>query len=681
MKRVVSLFIAMTMIISAMCFPLSTSAATEYVTVYLNEKAIDFPTTDARPQIFSNRTYVPVRKTCEVLGLSIDWNSKTETLTFNRDGIVISHTMRSAIVYVNGEAVRFDTPSINKNNRTLMPIRMLAESIGATVTWDNPTRSVHITTNDSTTITPTTPTATGVAVNSITADKTVVNNGDKVTFTAVANSATEKVKFMNLTANSELGEVTECVANNDGTKTFIFEHDCVNDTGDQLILNVQAVPGTSAAYTDSASAMKSTGVIISAEKSSSDNESSKDYKSDYMISCKALNSKVQTDSYARIRVKTTDDIKRVKITNTANKRDVEIEDYEEDDDDNRTFEGKVEMTKEGETDLRVYLYVSKDKEYEDVYETLTVDVDDDYDEEDEEYDELEIIDLWTNNSFAYRGYETVVYVKTSTDVDYLELLREGESRGNGLTRSAKTSKTSGYYYWEFPFTVKSKGEEKYTLVAYNEDEDYVTESFRLEGRAFDKDDPVVVNVEQKDSTVTEGEDVNIRIICSSGTDKVKITRGTSHEVFSEELNGSKSDETRNVNATFKIDDIEADYYITPYKNGDAGERYKFKMTGDVYSKIEVIDFDFDDDSTIREGDMVDLTVTTSNSCEKLWVEQREDRVSAIYRKPTREKNGNYIWEIQFSPIDSGRKTYTIVAEGEDEEQQDYEDFSISVKSS
>ena len=31
-----------------------------------------------------------------------------------------------------------------------MPIRMLAESIGATVTWDNDTRSVHITTSSTT---------------------------------------------------------------------------------------------------------------------------------------------------------------------------------------------------------------------------------------------------------------------------------------------------------------------------------------------------------------------------------------------------------------------------------------------------------------------------------------------------------------------------------------------------
>ena len=147
MKRVLSVILALSILLSMSAFS-SVAYAAEYVAVYLNEKLIDFPSTDARPQIISNRTYVPVRKTCESLGLSIDWNSKTETMTLTRDGVTIAHTMRSKIVYVNGNAVTFDTPSINVNNRILMPIRMIAESIGATVEWDDPTRSVHITTNN-----------------------------------------------------------------------------------------------------------------------------------------------------------------------------------------------------------------------------------------------------------------------------------------------------------------------------------------------------------------------------------------------------------------------------------------------------------------------------------------------------------------------------------------------------
>lgn len=146
MKRLTGLLLSFLMMVTTLCFPSISFGATEVVPVYLNNKAITFAANDAQPQIFQNRTYVPIRTTCDALGLTIDWNSKTETLTFTREGVTIAHTMRSKIVYINGVKQTFDTASINKNNRTLMPIRMLAESIGATVTWDNDTRSVHITT-------------------------------------------------------------------------------------------------------------------------------------------------------------------------------------------------------------------------------------------------------------------------------------------------------------------------------------------------------------------------------------------------------------------------------------------------------------------------------------------------------------------------------------------------------
>ncbi len=681
MKRVVSLFITMAMMLSAVCFPSVANAATEYVTVYLNEKAIDFPTTDARPQIFSNRTYVPVRKTCEALGLTVDWNSKTETLTFNRAGVVISHTMRSTIVYVNGEAVNFDTPSINKNNRTLMPIRMLAESIGAVVTWDNPTRSVHITTNESVVVTPTTPTtpaATDVMINSLTVDKQSAGNDDTVTFTAIANGSTEKVRFVNASNNNVLGEADEFVSNSDGTRTFIYEHKCVNDTNNQIILNVQAIPGTASAYSDTASASKTVGLIVSNEKTSSDKEEeSGDYKSKYMLSCKLLTPKVQTDSDARIKIKTTDDVRRVRITNDFNSRAATTDEYDEDNDDNRTFNCEVEMTEEGKHKLYVYLYITRDGDYEEVYETLTVDVDDDYDEDDIEYDDLEIIDMWLNNDYGYKGYDTTVYVKTSKDVDYLELLREGQEPGEGLTRSATAEKFSSYYYWEFPFEVKQTGSTKYTLLAYNEDDEYVSETFKLEGRPFDRYEPAVLNIDQRSSTVIEGDDITISVTCTGVTERIRVTRGNSNTLYESDKLGSSSSTTRTFKATFTVDDIDADYYVTAYDSSDNYDRMKFRITGDVYNEIEIVDYDIEDDD-IDEGDMVNVTVTTTNSCEEIWIAKRNDRVSAVYKKPKREKNNNYEWEITFSPIDDGRTTYTIVAE-DDNNNSDTEDFTIRVR--
>ena len=116
MKRLTGLLLSFLMMVTTLCFPSISFGATEVVTVYLNNKAITFAANDAQPQIFQNRTYVPIRTTCDALGLTIDWNSKTETLTFTREGVTIAHTMRSKIVYINGVKQTLDTASINKNN-------------------------------------------------------------------------------------------------------------------------------------------------------------------------------------------------------------------------------------------------------------------------------------------------------------------------------------------------------------------------------------------------------------------------------------------------------------------------------------------------------------------------------------------------------------------------------------
>ena len=94
-----------------------------------------------------------------------------------------------------------------------MPIRMIAESIGATVTWDDPTRSVHITTNVSNNSgNNTNNNSTNVSkatVSSLTASKTAVNKNAEITITAVCSKDTTSVKFLKSSDKSEIGSTSE----------------------------------------------------------------------------------------------------------------------------------------------------------------------------------------------------------------------------------------------------------------------------------------------------------------------------------------------------------------------------------------------------------------------------------------------------------------------------------------
>lgn len=142
MKKFLGIFLACAMCISS---PFVYSASTRTIPVYLNGKAIDFSSESVKPQLFMGRTYVPLRKICESMGISMEWSPTTKWLTFKRGYTVIEHQVPSNTVYVNGEMKKFDTSSINANGTTLVPIRMLAEAIDANVSWGEKNKTVYIT--------------------------------------------------------------------------------------------------------------------------------------------------------------------------------------------------------------------------------------------------------------------------------------------------------------------------------------------------------------------------------------------------------------------------------------------------------------------------------------------------------------------------------------------------------
>jgi len=55
-------------------------------------------------------------------------------------------TIGSTYPTVNGQVVAIDQPGVIVDGRTLVPLRFVGESLGVTVNWDGPTRTVTITT-------------------------------------------------------------------------------------------------------------------------------------------------------------------------------------------------------------------------------------------------------------------------------------------------------------------------------------------------------------------------------------------------------------------------------------------------------------------------------------------------------------------------------------------------------
>ncbi len=103
---------------------------------------------DVPPQIISGRTLVPMRKIFESLGATVGWNGDTRTATSVREDKTIILTIDSYTMYVNGNPVTLDVAPCIVDGRTLVPARAVSEAFNLRVEWDKETRSVLITTPD-----------------------------------------------------------------------------------------------------------------------------------------------------------------------------------------------------------------------------------------------------------------------------------------------------------------------------------------------------------------------------------------------------------------------------------------------------------------------------------------------------------------------------------------------------
>ena len=102
-------------------------------------------TMDVAPVIINDRTMLPVRYVAEALGAEIAWDGATSTATLTTADTVIVITVGAATATVNGESVTLDSPAVIVSDRSFMPVRFVAETLGATVAWDGATSTATIT--------------------------------------------------------------------------------------------------------------------------------------------------------------------------------------------------------------------------------------------------------------------------------------------------------------------------------------------------------------------------------------------------------------------------------------------------------------------------------------------------------------------------------------------------------
>lgn len=99
-------------------------------------KSLNVTMLDVAPFIHNNRTFIPVRFVADALGASVEWDAETGTATLRSEENVIKLTTNTKCMYVNDKVVKMDTAPYIVNNRMLIPIRYIAENLNCDVKWD-----------------------------------------------------------------------------------------------------------------------------------------------------------------------------------------------------------------------------------------------------------------------------------------------------------------------------------------------------------------------------------------------------------------------------------------------------------------------------------------------------------------------------------------------------------------
>ncbi len=154
MKKFFALLVSMLILATS---ALAAKAAAPVVMV--DGRTLEF-SGDQAPVIESDRLFVPVRRVLERMGTKVDWddatktvrvtsydNTKIVTLTIGNPVLTL-HTYTSVLSAEKTEIVS-DVAPVIMESRTMLPIRVIAEALGATVYYDGDTHFVNITTEQS----------------------------------------------------------------------------------------------------------------------------------------------------------------------------------------------------------------------------------------------------------------------------------------------------------------------------------------------------------------------------------------------------------------------------------------------------------------------------------------------------------------------------------------------------
>ncbi len=99
------------------------TANTNLVTEFINQSYVGNGQTQAAPYVKNRRTLVPVRYLADALGATIDWDSAAQTITLTIGSTTIEMTIGSTTLIINGQTQTMDIAPVVVDGKTYVPAR------------------------------------------------------------------------------------------------------------------------------------------------------------------------------------------------------------------------------------------------------------------------------------------------------------------------------------------------------------------------------------------------------------------------------------------------------------------------------------------------------------------------------------------------------------------------------
>ncbi|MBE7043526.1 MAG: copper amine oxidase N-terminal domain-containing protein [Ruminococcaceae bacterium] len=108
----------------------------EYSYVFGEKVMIDPDDAWVVPTIENDRTLVPIRFISESLGAEVTWDPETSSVIITQEDTTIEMQLGKKEYTVNGEVKEMDAEATIIRDRTMVPLRVISETFGKNVFWD-----------------------------------------------------------------------------------------------------------------------------------------------------------------------------------------------------------------------------------------------------------------------------------------------------------------------------------------------------------------------------------------------------------------------------------------------------------------------------------------------------------------------------------------------------------------